>query len=157
MSVHAITIYDADWAFTSINLGFFLSIAVGLSDHPCANRVATGAAVGGALGASIGTYIPHKYLHHIILQALDHDKATIFSFQKLSFFTSLAPPALFAGALYGTYEAFRYKVPGIYKIRYIGQTTMSSAAVSIINKTFKSDVKIKLFFWKAVFRLPFTN
>ncbi|CAL5226147.1 g8969 [Coccomyxa viridis] len=33
------------------------------------------------------------------------------------------------GALYGTYEAFRYKVPGIYKIRYIGQTTLSSAAV----------------------------
>jgi len=33
------------------------------------------------------------------------------------------------GALYGTYEAFRYKVPGIYKIRYVGQTTLSSAAV----------------------------
>lgn len=33
------------------------------------------------------------------------------------------------GALYGTYEAFRYKVPGLYKIRYIGQTTVSSAAV----------------------------
>lgn len=25
------------------------------------------------------------------------------------------------GALYGTYEAFRYKVPGLYKVRYIGQ------------------------------------
>lgn len=33
------------------------------------------------------------------------------------------------GALYGTYEAFRYKVPGLYKVRYIGQTTLSSAAV----------------------------
>lgn len=33
------------------------------------------------------------------------------------------------GALYGTYEAFRYRVPGLYKIRYIGQTTLSSAAV----------------------------
>ncbi|BDA48975.1 g3392 [Coccomyxa elongata] len=33
------------------------------------------------------------------------------------------------GALYGTYEAFRFKVPGLYKIRYIGQTTLSSAAV----------------------------
>ena len=33
------------------------------------------------------------------------------------------------GALYGTYEAFRYKVPGIHKVRYIGQTTLSSAAV----------------------------
>ena len=33
------------------------------------------------------------------------------------------------GALYGTYEAFRYKVPGIYKNRYVGQTTLSSAAV----------------------------
>ena len=57
-----------------------------------------------------------------------------------------------AGALYGTYEAFRYKVcvscisflllkvtgisnsddeqvPGALKIRYVGQTTLSSAAV----------------------------
>lgn len=33
------------------------------------------------------------------------------------------------GAMYGTYEAIRYKVPGLYKIRYIGQTTLSSAAV----------------------------
>ncbi len=80
---------------------------------------------------------------------------------------------LCTGALYGTYEAFRYKVsfqssaamlqtckivspvakacalattqehpltgcfllqvPGIYKIRYIGQTTLSSAAVSSLH------------------------
>ena len=33
------------------------------------------------------------------------------------------------GAMYGTYEAFRYKVPGIYKLRYIGQTTVQSAGV----------------------------
>ena len=33
------------------------------------------------------------------------------------------------GALYGTYEAFRSKVPGLLKIRYVGQTTLSSAAV----------------------------
>ncbi|KAI3434984.1 hypothetical protein D9Q98_003036 [Chlorella vulgaris] len=33
------------------------------------------------------------------------------------------------GAMYGTYEAFRYKVPGLHKVRYIGQTTLSSAAV----------------------------
>lgn len=33
------------------------------------------------------------------------------------------------GAMYGTYEAFRYKVPGLQKVRYIGQTTLSSAAV----------------------------
>lgn len=33
------------------------------------------------------------------------------------------------GAAYGTFEAFRYKVPGIYKIRYVGQTTLSSAAI----------------------------
>ena len=26
-----------------------------------------------------------------------------------------------AGAMYGTYEAFRYKVPGLHKVRYIGQ------------------------------------
>ena len=29
-----------------------------------------------------------------------------------------------AGALYGTYEAFRYKVPGLYKVRYIGQVRL---------------------------------
>lgn len=34
-----------------------------------------------------------------------------------------------AGALYGTYEAFRNKVPGLYKIRFVGQTTLQSAAV----------------------------
>ncbi|CAI5489587.1 unnamed protein product [Closterium sp. Naga37s-1] len=33
------------------------------------------------------------------------------------------------GAMYGTYEAFRYKVPGLLKVRYIGQTTLWSAAV----------------------------
>jgi len=33
------------------------------------------------------------------------------------------------GAMYGTYEAFRYQIPGLYKIRYIGQTTVSSAAI----------------------------
>eukprot|EP00210_Caulerpa_lentillifera_P006359 g6074.t1 len=37
------------------------------------------------------------------------------------------------GALYGTFEAFRYKVPGIYKIRHIGQTTLSATAVSGIS------------------------
>ena len=25
--------------------------------------------------------------------------------------------------MYGTYEAFRYKVPGLYKVRYIGQVS----------------------------------
>ncbi|XP_043725391.1 reactive oxygen species modulator 1-like [Telopea speciosissima] len=33
------------------------------------------------------------------------------------------------GAIYGTYEAIMYKVPGLLKIRYIGQTTFGSAAV----------------------------
>ncbi|CAN0917002.1 hypothetical protein LINGRAHAP2_LOCUS30043 [Linum grandiflorum] len=33
------------------------------------------------------------------------------------------------GAVYGTYEAIRHKVPGLLKIRYIGQTTVSSAAI----------------------------
>ena len=31
--------------------------------------------------------------------------------------------------MYGTYEAFRYRVPGLAKLRYVGQTTLSSAAV----------------------------
>ncbi|CAM8972921.1 hypothetical protein QQ045_029643 [Rhodiola kirilowii] len=33
------------------------------------------------------------------------------------------------GAIYGTYEAIRYRVPGLLKIRYVGQTTVKSAAV----------------------------
>ncbi|KAK2387514.1 reactive oxygen species modulator [Trifolium repens] len=33
------------------------------------------------------------------------------------------------GAVYGTYEAIRYKVPGLLKIRHIGQTTLGSAAI----------------------------
>eukprot|EP00249_Psilotum_nudum_P003968 c17488_g1_i1 orf=272-496(+) len=33
------------------------------------------------------------------------------------------------GAVYGTYEAFRYKVPGMLKLRYVGQTTLGSAAI----------------------------
>ncbi|CAH8356402.1 unnamed protein product [Eruca vesicaria subsp. sativa] len=33
------------------------------------------------------------------------------------------------GAVYGTYEAFRFRVPGLMKIRYIGKTTMGSAAI----------------------------
>jgi hypothetical protein len=31
------------------------------------------------------------------------------------------------GAMYGTYEAFRYKVPGLYKVRYIGQVCTAAA------------------------------
>lgn len=33
------------------------------------------------------------------------------------------------GAVYGTYEAFRYKIPGVLKVRYVGQTTLGSAAL----------------------------
>ncbi|WVZ87457.1 hypothetical protein U9M48_034092 [Paspalum notatum var. saurae] len=33
------------------------------------------------------------------------------------------------GACYGTFEAFRYRIPGLLKIRYIGQTTVGSAAI----------------------------
>ncbi|CDP08462.1 unnamed protein product [Coffea canephora] len=33
------------------------------------------------------------------------------------------------GACYGTFDAIRCKVPGLLKIRYIGQSTLGSAAV----------------------------
>ncbi|KQJ97239.1 reactive oxygen species modulator 1 [Brachypodium distachyon] len=33
------------------------------------------------------------------------------------------------GAVYGTYEAVRLRVPGLLKIRHIGQTTIGSAAI----------------------------
>lgn len=33
------------------------------------------------------------------------------------------------GAVYGTYEAIRNRVPGLLKVRYIGQTTVGSAAI----------------------------
>lgn len=39
----------------------------------------------------------------------------------------LSPPT---GALYGTYESFRFGIPGVQKIRYIGKTTVNSAVVS---------------------------
>lgn len=49
--------------------------------------------------------------------------------RSLSLSNSLSLYFTSPGALYGTYEAFRYKVPGVYKLRYVGQTTLSSAAV----------------------------
>ncbi|KAL6284633.1 hypothetical protein ACE6H2_015562 [Prunus campanulata] len=33
------------------------------------------------------------------------------------------------GSVYGTYEAIRFKMPGLLKIRHVGQTTLSSAAL----------------------------
>nr|XP_010313581.1 uncharacterized protein LOC101256062 [Solanum lycopersicum] len=33
------------------------------------------------------------------------------------------------GVVYGTYDAVRFKVPGLLKIRYIGQTTLGSATI----------------------------
>ncbi|CAG7890687.1 hypothetical protein BRARA_A03581 [Brassica rapa] len=33
------------------------------------------------------------------------------------------------GAVHGTYQAIRLGVPGLMKIRYIGQTTIGSAAI----------------------------
>ncbi|XP_059665384.1 uncharacterized protein LOC132311491 [Cornus florida] len=32
------------------------------------------------------------------------------------------------GACYGTFEAIRYKIPGLLKIRHIGRSTLGSAA-----------------------------
>ena len=110
-------------------------------DNRCAARVGTGCAMGGALGASIG------------ISDLAPDLTLTRSVNGVT------ASCAFAGAAYGTFEAFRYKVcrqdlcqqsllqqlwdvqqpltsmfalqvPGVYKIRYIGQTTLSSAAVS---------------------------
>jgi hypothetical protein len=33
------------------------------------------------------------------------------------------------GAVYGTYEAFAYKVPGLLKVRHIGRATVGSSAL----------------------------
>ena len=33
------------------------------------------------------------------------------------------------GAVDGTYEAFAYRIPGLYKVRHIGRTTVGSAAL----------------------------
>ncbi|KAM0839788.1 hypothetical protein ACQ4PT_034412 [Festuca glaucescens] len=33
------------------------------------------------------------------------------------------------GAVYGTYGAIRYRIPGLLKIRHIGQATVGSAAL----------------------------
>ncbi|KAF7824716.1 reactive oxygen species modulator 1 [Senna tora] len=67
----------------------------------CLTRVTTGAALGGAIGGAVG--------EHLL------ELSSIFVFLE--------------GAVYGTYEAVRYKVPGLLKIRHIGQTTLGSAAV----------------------------
>lgn len=95
-----------------------------LLDQQCANRVATGAAVGGALGASIGTPPILSSCTRSLIDRYDDRAYDVYMSLNMCVFCSGD-----AGALYGTYEAFRYKVPGLYKIRYIGQTTVSSAAV----------------------------
>ena len=33
------------------------------------------------------------------------------------------------GAVYGTWDAFRYKIPGMYKLRHIGQATLTTGAI----------------------------
>ncbi|KAL6753331.1 hypothetical protein V8C86DRAFT_2587754 [Haematococcus lacustris] len=33
------------------------------------------------------------------------------------------------GAVYGTWDAFRFKVPGMLKIRHIGNATLSTGAI----------------------------
>lgn len=33
------------------------------------------------------------------------------------------------GAVYGTYESIRYKIPGLLKIRHIGKATVQTGAV----------------------------
>ena len=48
-----------------------LPLTVGLTDHQCANRVMTGAAVGGAIGASIGKF---EYLSIYIALSTTTDK-----------------------------------------------------------------------------------
>lgn len=86
----------------------------------CLNRVATGAAVGGALGGSIGACCK---------RVVEGERGKGAGWRTLIFFLTLHHLHHSPGALYGTYEAFRYKVPGLYKLRYVGQTTLSSAAV----------------------------
>ena len=104
-------------------------------DNRCATRVGTGCAMGGALGASIGLYMyTHvaksfaPLYHYVTLQALRMGPSKPSD-------TRCADP-------FGSYHKFRARqsrppnllldlqVPGIYKIRYVGQTTLSSAAVS---------------------------
>jgi len=33
------------------------------------------------------------------------------------------------GAAYGTWDAFKFKIPGMFKIRHIGQTTVTTGAI----------------------------
>ncbi|BBN67943.1 hypothetical protein Prudu_232S000100, partial [Prunus dulcis] len=44
------------------------------------------------------------------------------------------------GSVYGTYEAIRFKMPGLLKIRHVGQTTLSSAALFVIQLMISSPV-----------------
>lgn len=84
-------------------------------DERCMKRVTAGATVGAAVGGAVGASTQvHTHTPTCALTA------------------RLLPLRFFArctGAVYGTYEAFRFKVPGLLKVRYIGKTTTSSAAV----------------------------
>lgn len=33
------------------------------------------------------------------------------------------------GAVYGTYDAIRFKIPGLFKLRHIGKTTLQTGAI----------------------------
>lgn len=106
----------------------------------CAKRVAMGFGVGAALGSSIGA--------HNVSGGLAARRASTVAdgVRRANECCATLPPFASSpdrphnttqhttatqhvvGALYGTYGAFRYKVPGLFKIRYIGQNTVTTGA-----------------------------
>lgn len=79
----------------------------------------TGAALGGALGASIGTRSTrgeHCTLNAVLRRALGHLRGLFTSGMSCTWMQACI-------------NQHSLQVPGLYKIRYIGQTTVSSAAV----------------------------
>ncbi|RVX19981.1 hypothetical protein CK203_004530 [Vitis vinifera] len=119
----------------------------------CLARVTAGVAVGGAVGGAVvfnavfglretlgmGEKMlnvtssnfppPNELLEKLLTddEILGSGMIHVVSTMRLSI--GAACVVLSLGAVYGTYEAIRYKVPGLLKIRYIGQTTLGSAAV----------------------------
>jgi len=71
-------------------------------------RVATGAAVGGAIGGAVGEIIP-LILCLVISFSLSQTPHIFHSLLRL-ILSMLKFGALHAGAVYGTYDAIRYKV-----------------------------------------------
>lgn len=71
-------------------------------------RVATGAAVGGAIGGAVGEI--SLFIHSLIDSFFTKPNTEQISLFSLVNVVNFSIALLYAGAVYGTYDAIRYKV-----------------------------------------------